>query len=180
MYNTVDIFCSEISKFNTSLLHFMNEIESKILLNKKDLKKIKNLLVFPDFVCQQNKFYSTKNGFLRIRTEGSNSFFTYKGQRQEGKYNSRIEIEVKVDNFDNLEKILDYSGFKKGFSYEKNRASLNLNNCIVSLDSLNNGDFYLEVEGSEENIEKTLGYLSLSDKKIENRSYQEILRGGSD
>lgn len=113
--------------------------------------------------------------FLRIRFEKGKTYLTYKGKRQDKKYNVREEREIhfegnRFNEFKNY-----FSFFGQGFSYEKQRASFGLNDCVVCIDKLPNGDNYLEVEGNSENILKCLNKFGLNDKEIEKRNYQEIL-----
>jgi len=129
------------------------------------------------FDKQQNRIYEVGSGFLRIRYEGGKTYLTHKGERQQGTYNSREETELEVSDAGQLESIFGALGMSDSFCYEKERANFVLNGCVVCIDKLPNGENYLEIEGAEEDIEKNLDYFGLLDRKIEERSYQEILGG---
>ncbi|MDP3027089.1 MAG: class IV adenylate cyclase [Nanoarchaeota archaeon] len=153
----------------------MIETEAKIRLDGKDVNHIKCLIEIPEFVLQKNKIYFLDNGFLRIREEEGNNFLTFKGKKLNEKYNSREEIEVKVDNSQALENLLNSLGYNVNFYYEKMRAKFELNNCAVCLDKLSD-EYYLEVEGSEKDISEVIDFFGLSNKPLEERSYQEIMQ----
>jgi predicted adenylyl cyclase CyaB len=153
----------------------MIETEIKLKLENDEFKKIsktQNLCFFH----QKNTIYYLENGFLRIRKENNKEIFTYKGKRKNNKkYNSRVELEVEIKDKKNLKKILFWLGYKDSFYYEKQRASFELNNCVICVDKLSNGENYLEIEGSKKDIQKTLNYFGLQYSINEKRSYQEIL-----
>ena len=69
-----------------------------------------------------------------------------------------------------------FLGFKKIFSYTKERANFNWNNCIISLDNLKNNQYFIEIEGEEKYIEEIINQLNLNSQISEKRSYFEILR----
>lgn len=154
------------------------EIEAKIKLNEGDLERISKLLDVSDPITQGNIIYDLENGFLRIRYEDGKTFCTFKGEKNDSEYNSREEIEFCIDSIEHgkLESFFRNLGFKDAFVYSKMRKYAHLNDCTICIDYLLNGDRYIEVEGAEEDIEKNLDFLGLSDREIETRSYQEILK----
>ncbi len=155
----------------------MIETEAKIKIEKEDLERIISLVGPVEFNLQKNRYYYFSDGLLRIRNENGKSVLTYKGRPKKSKYNAREEVECMIKDVENLEKIFDLLGFKDNFYYEKNRASFQLNNCIVCIDKLSNNDIYVEIEGNDEDISKNIDYLGFNDKKNESRSYPEILNG---
>jgi predicted adenylyl cyclase CyaB len=154
------------------------ELEAKILLEKDEMQRLIALLGEANFIGQENILYKTSNGFVRIRTEGEKVLVTAKGRRLRGKYNSREEIEFEPDlEKDEVLKLFSIIGLGQGFYYTKKRANYTLDNCIVSLDILNDDQRYVEIEGSNKGIQRVIEKLGLADKEIERRSYLEILDG---
>ncbi len=155
------------------------ETEAKIKLENKDLERILKIIKVSDPVQQTNIIYNIDNGFVRIRYEDDKTFCTFKGKNNnDNEYNSREEIEFYINNIEHgkLESFFKNLGFQNVFVYAKMRKYASLNDCTICIDYLLNDERYLEVEGDEKNITKTLDFLGLSNKKIETRSYQEILK----
>ena len=165
------------------------ETEAKILLGRRGLKKVKEKL--GSFFCfdyeQKSFIYDLKNGFLRIRNEPGKAVLTFKGKRNlKDKLNCREELNFEFsqheyDYIPHLKKLVDLLGFKETLSYTKKRVDYTadlykLNTCQIFLDSLPNGQQYIEIEGSKENIYKNIEALGLKGRPIEKRSYQEILK----
>ncbi len=93
--------------------------------------------------------------------------------------NKKVEKKEIVLLNKKVETILSFWGFKKFFSYEKERANFAWGNCAVSLDKLG-ADYYIEIEGEEAEINKVISRLNLEKKTLEKRSYLEILGGEED
>lgn len=70
------------------------------------------------------------------------------------------ELEVKVDDFEIMNMILNTLGFHKTQIYEKWRESYFLNEAVICLDTLPFGTF-LEIEGSRNSIRKAVDLLGL-------------------
>ena len=178
----------------------MIEIEAKIPIEKQELERLveelesstpqnqanvtwdseRNLpLPRPKgFFDQENIIYDFGETALRIRKEIGKTIVTYKGPLQENKFKSREEIEFRVNtDSETVAKIFSNLGFQETLRYTKQRANYQLNNCTISLDILENNSHYIEIEGAEADIERTIQTLGLTDKPIEKRNYQEILQG---
>lgn len=153
------------------------ETEAKIKLEKSEFTRLINILGKPKFFLQKNIVYRIPGGMVRIREENGKRIVTYKGKRKKSKFKSRKEVEFKTDsNAEIMKSFLESFGFSKPFVYTKKRANVDFFGCVVSLDILNRKDFFIEVEGGEKDIEKCLKKLGLEKKKIEKRSYQDILQ----
>ncbi|MBI2045650.1 class IV adenylate cyclase [Candidatus Pacearchaeota archaeon] len=153
------------------------ETEAKIKINEKEFKNLIKILGKPVFFFQENIIYRLNNGMVRVREENGERIITFKGKRRKSKFKSRSEIEFKTDSgADTLRCFFESFGLSKPFIYSKRRANFNFGKCVVSLDILKGKDYFIEVEGKKENIEKCLKMLGLEKNKIEKRSYPEILQ----
>lgn len=162
------------------------EIEAKILLKERELSHILELVGEPRFYSQNNIIYSSKKGFLRIRTERGWTRATFKGKRsldEELNCREELDFDFKESEISQMKKMMKLLGFSGPFEYSKRRANYVLNECTVSIDILPNSQKYIEIEGDKENIYKNIKFLGLKKRNIENRSYQQILKdwkGGKD
>ncbi len=173
------------------------ETEAKIGLTEEEFIKIKRKLERLNgydayFQSQENIFYSDGKNQVRLReqkTEVSDYrnekdyvyryFLNRKSNKRKGfKYKSMDEDEIEIEDKKQAEKILVFMGFKKFFSYQKQRADFEINGCVVSLDILPRNKCFLEIEGDEENISQVISRLGLQDFPVEKRSYLEILTKG--
>lgn len=176
----------------------MIETEAKIRIEKQDLERLaKELQItkFPSrakvmwdpernlllpkpngFFNQENIIYALGESTLRIRTELEKTIITYKGPPRENKFKSREETEFSVNtSSETVAKLFSSLGFQETLRYRKQRANYYLNGCTISLDILGNL-YYVEIEGSEKDIERTIQPLGLTDKPLEKRSYYDILQ----
>ena len=153
------------------------ETEAKIKLNREEFDKLIKILGKPAFFPQKNTIYKLKEGMFRIREENGKRIITYKGELKKGKFKSLEEVEFKTDSdVDKLKRFFSVLGHKETMFIEKQRANYNYVGCVVSLDILNGNNYFIEIEGKIENIEKCLKKLGLQDKKFEKRSYMEIFQ----
>ncbi|MBU0958756.1 MAG: class IV adenylate cyclase [Nanoarchaeota archaeon] len=155
------------------------EVEAKIKLSKEEFDRLSDLLGEPDFVNQKNFIYNLPVGMVRIREIEGKRIVTYKGDIEGEKFKSLEEVEF--ETYSDLEKIrrfFNVLGFKETLVYEKKRADFNFENCVVSMDILGE-DYYVEIEGKEEDIKRCLERLELENKKTEMRSYPEIVESKS-
>ncbi len=85
---------------------------------------------------------------LRLRHDQYN-YLTYKGPTQLGKAVSvRQEIEIKIDDFDSTQALLEALGYKESVRYEKWRTKYRLENLTLDLDEMPFGNF-VEIEGDD-------------------------------
>ena len=153
----------------------MKEVEVKIKISQDELEKIIKLIGEPKYSKQENIIYIFESGFLRIRKENRKNTLTYKGAREDNqKFNSREEIELYFDSFENAEKLFDLLNLKQKISYSKLRAIYNLKDCTLCLDKFYDDD-YLEIEGNEKGIMSVLNILNLNKRKTEKRAYHELI-----
>tara|TARA_Y100000310_G_scaffold325742_1_gene389720 strand:+ start:15605 stop:16102 length:498 start_codon:yes stop_codon:yes gene_type:complete len=156
----------------------MIETEAKIPIEKQDLERLIEKLGTPEFFNQENIIYDFGESALRIRAEKGRTIITYKGPLEKSKFKSREEIEFSVNaNPGKVARFFSMLDLQETLVYKKQRANYKLNGCTISLDILENNSHYIEIEGSETDIEKTIQALGLTDKPIEKRSYPDILGG---
>lgn len=161
------------------------ETEAKIKLSFHSFEKIISILGKPNFMVQRNDFFQNISGErIRWRAEDGRIILNRKtGINYPTKFKSKKEEEIILSNKEEetifwnkeAENILLFFGFKKVFSYEKERANFDWKNCMVSLDKLGNNRYYVEIEGEEKDIEEVIRRLNLEDKPLEKRSYFELL-----
>jgi adenylate cyclase class 2 len=98
---------------------------------------------------------------LRVRRDAGGWLLTFKGPGEvEGGHKVREEIETRVDDGEILLRILQASGFRVIWRYEKRRTAWSMGDVRVFLDETPAGD-YLELEGDEgatEEAARSLGY----------------------
>jgi len=125
----------------------------------------------------REKFLCSRKRVLRLRKFSGKGRLTLKGPRLKGKsYSKRVEIETGV-NFEKMEGILKAIGFKKIASYRKRREEFLLSSCVVTLDRVPRFGWFLEIEGTPENIRKVAVKLGLTDRDREPRSYLGMIFG---
>ena len=155
----------------------MIETEAKIQLSKEEFRELYQRLGHPEFVLQKNWGYVSENSVIRVREEGEKKYVTLKRSNQApGKYNSREEIELMISDVGSVKRIFEILGLTNKYYYEKKRATTNVGNCVVCLDSIARLGEFVEVEGEANNIEGVLEGFGLLNKPIERRSYFEMLR----
>lgn len=86
---------------------------------------------------------------------------------------TREELEVEVNDFDTMQKILGKFGYNPSRTYEKYRTVYSCHNTHIMLDELPYGNF-IEVEGKSDNIELVLEQLGLQDAERRVDSYSKL------
>ena len=111
---------------------------------------------------------------LRLRQD-SRVRLTYKGKgtATSGGALTRTELEVTISDFDTMGLILSELGYHVAWIYEKYRTTYEVNDCEVVLDEMPFGPF-IEVEGDDAGINKTLTALGLSDAPRIHESYSAL------
>ena len=152
------------------------ETEAKIKLPYCTFEKIKNILGEPEFFKQTNYYFQNSlDKIIRLRYENNQVMLNRKTKIENcSKFKSEKEEEILILS-NEPEKLLSNLGFEKIFCYTKERANFNLNNCIISLDKLEN-QYFIEIEGKENDIETVIDELEMRNECFEKRSYFEILR----
>ena len=112
---------------------------------------------------------------MRIRT-GEKAVLTYKGPRRKGRFKTREELEVGVDDPAVLLELLTNVGFQVIFSYEKRRETWRLDACEVMVDELPAMGFFVEIEGAtEEMVAGVIKRLSLGEHPVIQHSYPHLI-----
>lgn len=120
---------------------------------------------------------------LRLRREvyhdGEKVVLTFKGPKEKAKFKVRKEDEVEIypGDIESAFELIGSLGFKKIFEYEKKRQLWEIGECFVCLDTLPLIGTFVEVEGpGDEQIQKVMGRLSLSDHEHINTGYPKLLK----
>jgi adenylate cyclase class 2 len=125
---------------------------------------------------------------LRIRKitskYGNEIILTYKGAKLDDLSKTREEIEVNIENVENTKLILEKLGFKPVQPVKKDRIYYNINEYIITLDTVHDVGNFMEIEkglNEEANYQESLDeifnlYAKLGVKDgFERRSYLELL-----
>ena len=144
----------------------MNEIEGKILaVNVPEIEKklldlgakkvfdgtlVATAFDFPD------KRFSRQEVLIRLRKEDDLTKLTYKKLLNTDEAKISEEIEVEVNDFNAMEKILLAIGLepKRGYPFTKHRISYLLNGVHFELDTIAQFPTYLEIEAPTNKIMK--------------------------
>lgn len=124
-----------------------------------------------------NGLEKTKD-LLRLRSYYGKSIITYKSKPKNAPkgFKAREEIEVQVSNFENAKKILERLGYEKFWIYEKNRQVWVLDGVEVLIDELPLIGNFVEIEGSEEEIESTARKLGFDMKDAITKNYEKLYK----
>ena len=117
---------------------------------------------------------------LRLRCQvidgAEEIILTYKGAKQAGKFKSRKEIEVTVNNFDAMAELLAELGYERTIEFEKKRSLWVFQGCEVCLDELEQLGSFVEVEGADENtINSVLERLGLAESEHISKTYSKMI-----
>ncbi len=116
-----------------------------------------------------------RDSLLRLRTGLGNKLtfkLPVKGEEQ-GQAKSRQEYETGIENIQEMESVFRHLGLKTWLSYEKYRQVWKLDEAKICLDVLPFGRF-VEIEGNQENINKTALMLGLDSDVATNKTYHEL------
>lgn len=141
----------------------MDEIEVKILeIDKRAVvEKLESFGADKLFDADLEQLYfdfadkrlSQDYKILRLRSEGDYSELTYK--EDSGKSNdAKImdEVEVEVEDFNSMKKILEFIGFKNWLSLKKHRTSFSIGDVHFEIDEFKDIPPLLEIEASSEEL----------------------------
>jgi adenylate cyclase class 2 len=102
------------------------------------------------------------------------TLLTYKEKlRNDDDYKHNIEFETHVADVDATESIIEKLGYKLSVVYEKHRKTWQMGNVEVVLDELPFG-YYMEIEGTVEDIENAEKLLEAQDLEPEPRGYPRL------
>jgi adenylate cyclase class 2 len=99
----------------------------------------------------EQRLLSARSQVLRVRIEAGHSYVTFKSPADHPTLKLREEIETGVADGQRLVAILERSGFRTWFRYEKYREEFALDDTIVAVDETPVGTF-VEIEGSDRGI----------------------------
>ncbi len=99
---------------------------------------------------------------LRLRKDRDTTLtFKVPPAEEDNRFKTYRELEVKVDDFDTLDQILQALGFQRRQVYEKRRETWRMEKALLCLDTMPFGRF-LEIEGPPEAITAMVRQLGLS------------------
>ena len=113
---------------------------------------------------------------LRLRTSAGKNTLTWKGEPKfRGGVKEREEEQTGVESAEAMIEILRRLGFEVDLEFSKVRNYWELEECVVSLDTLPFGRF-IEIEGDETAIERVRRVLGLEAAEEVKLSYPEMAR----
>jgi predicted adenylyl cyclase CyaB len=136
-------------------------------------------------VLQRDEYFDTSQGSLqrvdwvvRLRSEGTASFFAVKGQRFYGPdgSNARLEIEVPIGQAGDVRRALEASGFRRTWFFEKKRTIFRSKevDVVVAFDQVPNLGWFVELEGARGEISKVIQIIGNSLGRSERGNYKEL------
>lgn len=175
-------------------------IEVEVKAKVKDFSSIKEKLdgmgaeKFKDEYQSDTYFNAPDRDFgvtdeaLRIREIPENSgkrfILTYKGAKMDDLSKTRQEVEVDITDSERMALILTNLGFRKAAVVTKDRAIYNLNEFIITLDTVHGAGTYVEIETAVNEGEDTTDSLNKIfeiyktmgiEDGFERRSYLELV-----
>jgi len=166
------------------------EIEAK--LKVESLEDVKRGLVelgaeFTNEKLQRDFYFDDTNRTLtktdqclRLRRElvgNSERFFlTYKGAKEKDQFKKRQEIDIEIEDFDSMEKMLTSLGYNRVLVVEKKRGTWRYRDCVVALDELPLLGEFVEIEGpDDEKISDVQNELALANLQHIPESYAGLM-----
>lgn len=160
------------------------EIEVKFFLNDEETVRNKIIALggvskgrnFETNIRYEDKMHTLKDRRCLLRLRQDNQVrLTVKQDpiQQSPDFKILRELEVIVNDFDTMDKILSVLGFHEDQIYEKWRETIAFNDVLLCLDTLPFGKF-LEIEGSKKKIRATADDIGLSWNRRILNNYLEI------
>lgn len=157
------------------------EFEVRVLEINHDemVEKLENLGATRVFdALQERKVYDLnpvcENKWIRLRSNGKKTTLTIKDINAKT-IDGTKELEVEVDSFEIMDKILNELGYVSRSFQQNKRLQYNLDGVEVDLDSWPLIPEYMEIEGkSEEEVYKTLDKLGISRDEITTLDVESI------
>ncbi|MEQ1605466.1 MAG: class IV adenylate cyclase [Pyrinomonadaceae bacterium] len=160
------------------------EIEKKYRIDKKIIVELTAKLgeigaafsyeVFEENYLHRGGLLDGRSATLRLRRTDFRTTLTYKEKVQtENDFKHQIEFETDVSNVEATESIIEKLGYKLSVIYEKHRKAWDFNNVEIVLDELPFG-YYMEIEGSVEDIDVVEKMLGADKFEIEPRGYPRL------
>ena len=110
---------------------------------------------------------------LRLRKYGETWVLTHKAKGKAGRHKSRVELETRVENGEQMDAILRALGFAPTFRYEKYRAEWSDSKGHVVLDKTPIGNFG-EIEGPSRWIDRTARAVGITPAHYITQTYAEL------
>lgn len=111
---------------------------------------------------------------LRLRSDHE-ARITFKGPKDAGsQFKAREEIELVVGDLAAMQLILERLGFKVRLGYEKQRQEWRLVGAVVSLDTLDCGNF-VEIEGTDEIVQQLSNQLGFPPDSSIKESHGDLM-----
>ena len=118
----------------------------------------------------------TDNKWIRLRTDGNTTTLTIK-EYVENSIDGTHEMEIKVSNFDETDKILNELGYVAHTYQENKRTRFVLNGVEIDIDSWPYIPTYVEIEGKNtEEVEKMVDLLKLDKSKMTTIDVQSVYK----
>jgi len=183
----------------------LTETEAKLKVDSLEAvtKKLSELgAEFVDRLIQRDSYFDDKkrtmtisDKCLRIRTELTASeqktYLTYKGPREKAKFKTREEINIEIEDFDAIGRLLSVLGYEQVLAVEKTRLLYRYDGCELCLDELPLLGTFVEIEGPDESsiteVQKKLGlenlphtpesYAALIAEKLHNKAKEQKSTG---
>ena len=115
-----------------------------------------------------------KGRLLRLRRVGADALVTFKGPVEgESRHKVREESEVRVDDGDEVARILEGIGFRPCYRYQKYRTTFALPGVHVALDETALGTF-VELEGDPDAIDRAAASLGREPRDYLKETYREL------
>ena len=110
-----------------------------------------------DLYCDNaQKQMVTQDKCLRVRIEttdqGTQSFITFKGPRQEADVKCRQEIEMPVPDTAQATALLEGLGYEQKLAVHKHREQWSYKQCLIGLDQVTDLGTYVEIEGPDSRV----------------------------
>jgi len=131
-----------------------------------------------DILFDNPKLKLRRNGkVLRLRTEGSKHYLTWKGKQlgKKQKYKIKEEIEIEVSEYKKVLAILKKLGFVKSMVIKKQRQLFLMNKCKVCFDEVAILGNFIEIEGNKASIENMIKILNLQGEQRITKGYAQLM-----
>ena len=160
------------------------ETEKKYQIDKKLLVKLTAKIprvggefayeTFEENYLHKGGVLDERNAVLRLRKTEEKTLLTYKEKVGfNGEFKQQIEHETVVADVDATEAIIEKLGYVLAIVYEKHRKAWHLGGAEVVLDELPFG-YYMEIEGSMEEITECEKLLGVAELAPEPRGYPRL------
>lgn len=118
----------------------------------------------------------TNNKWIRLRTDGQNTTLTIK-EYVENSIDGTKEMEIKVSDFEETNKMLNELGYTAHTYQENMRTRYLLNDVEIDIDTWPYIPTYVEIEGKDaKEVENTVNLLGLDKSKLTTLDVQSVFK----